>query len=206
MTATNTGSTNTSITCTYCSQNHPSALCSTVTDVNSRKEILSKAGRCYIFLWKNHLSRECTSNFSCTKCRGSIMSPFVLTTHLCKAFPLHRDQLGQHQSSLLQYTVVLGHRQTTCMGGCTLQFCCRWHNWNYPILKLPRCPPQWPGRYWMVAARIHISPLEFKISYLYWLWEQSPYKLRLSGLQRATIPHVMLFSLVLPPRLTESFR
>ena len=70
LTATNAGPTNTSITCTYCHQNHPSALCSTVTDVNSRKEILRKAGRCYICLRKNHLSGECTSNFSCTKCRG----------------------------------------------------------------------------------------------------------------------------------------
>ena len=70
LSATNTESTNTSITCTYWGQNHPSALCSTVIDVNLRKEILCKAGRCYICLRKNHLSRECTSNFSCTKCQG----------------------------------------------------------------------------------------------------------------------------------------
>ena len=137
---------------------------------------------------------------------GSIMSPFVLVTHLCKALPLHQDQLRQHQSSLLQYTVVLGQRQTTCMPGYTLQFCSRRHNWNCPILKLPHCLMQWPGRYWMVAARGHISPLEFSVGSLYLLWEWSPYKSRLLDPQRATTPHVMLFSLVLPPRMTESFR
>ena len=70
LTTASTGSVNTNITCTYCRQNHPSALCTTVTDVSSRKEILRKAGRCYVCLRKNHLSRECTSNFSCSKCRG----------------------------------------------------------------------------------------------------------------------------------------
>ena len=49
---------------------HISSLCTIVTDVNAKKEALRKSGRCYICLWKGHISRDCRSTGSCSKCRG----------------------------------------------------------------------------------------------------------------------------------------
>ena len=63
-------STEGNLSCTYCGQSHSSASCSTVTGVSARKEVLRKAGRCYICLRKNHLSRNCRSNRNCKRCRG----------------------------------------------------------------------------------------------------------------------------------------
>ena len=45
--ASNSGPTGEHITCVYCGQGHTSGSCTTITDVNARKEILLKAGRCY---------------------------------------------------------------------------------------------------------------------------------------------------------------
>ncbi len=63
-------SANASVICAYCDKNHFLALCTTITDVTARKEILRKTGRCFVCLRKNHLSHECRSRFSCKKCRG----------------------------------------------------------------------------------------------------------------------------------------
>ena len=41
-----------------------------MTDINARKEVLRKSGRCYICLRKHHISRDCRSSGSCSKCRG----------------------------------------------------------------------------------------------------------------------------------------
>ena len=58
------------ISCTYCRKNHQSASCTEITDVNSRRGILRSLGRCYICLRKGHMSKNCTSNITCKKCRG----------------------------------------------------------------------------------------------------------------------------------------
>ena len=55
-------------TFTFCTQSHPSANCSTVTNTAASKEILKKEGRCYICFCKNHISRGCTSNLKCYHC------------------------------------------------------------------------------------------------------------------------------------------
>ena len=54
-----TSTSRTSPTCTYCKQPHASNKCKTVTDVQARREILRKEGRCYVCLKKRHLSRDC---------------------------------------------------------------------------------------------------------------------------------------------------
>ena len=65
-------STEGNLSCTYCGQSHSSASCSTVTGVSARKKVLRKAGRCYICLRKNDLSRNCHSNRNCKKHHISI--------------------------------------------------------------------------------------------------------------------------------------
>ena len=57
-------------TCTYYKQPHASNSCETVSNVQARRDILKKAGRCYVCLRKDHLSRECKSNVKCFTCGG----------------------------------------------------------------------------------------------------------------------------------------
>ena len=61
---------NTSVACVFCNQKHPSASCTQVIDVPARKEILRRAGRCYVCLKKHHLSKDCRSSIRCGDCRG----------------------------------------------------------------------------------------------------------------------------------------
>ena len=68
--ASHSGQTNGGVGCVYCGQGHPSSSCNAVTDVAARKEVLRKAGRCYVCLRKHHISRECRLNLSCRRCRG----------------------------------------------------------------------------------------------------------------------------------------
>ena len=56
--------------CAYCGHDHPSSLCRTVADTNSRKQILQKSGRCFVCLRKCHIGRDCRSNQKCTICHG----------------------------------------------------------------------------------------------------------------------------------------
>ena len=56
--------------CSYCRQSHSSNSCRTIVDVAERKQILRRAGRCFICLKKNHMSRDCRSTMKCTKCNG----------------------------------------------------------------------------------------------------------------------------------------
>ena len=56
--------------CSYCRQNHPSSSCRSVLDVAARKQILRRAGRCFVCLRKNHMSRECRSTVKCSNCGG----------------------------------------------------------------------------------------------------------------------------------------
>ena len=56
--------------CSYCWQSHSSNSCKTIVDVAERKQILRRAGRCFICLKKNHMSRDCQSTIKCPKCNG----------------------------------------------------------------------------------------------------------------------------------------
>ena len=61
---------NTTISCVFCNQKHPSASCTQVVDVPARKEILRRAGRCYVCLKRHHLSKDCHSSIRCEDYRG----------------------------------------------------------------------------------------------------------------------------------------
>ena len=60
--------------CIYCDQNHPSISCSVVTDVNARKEVLQRNGRCFVCTRKYHISKQCQTT---TNVKGGTMSAFV---------------------------------------------------------------------------------------------------------------------------------
>ena len=57
-------------TCSYCSQSHSSNTYRTVTNVETRKQILKKAGRCFVCLRRHHISRDCRSGIRCVHCNG----------------------------------------------------------------------------------------------------------------------------------------
>ena len=57
-------------TCTYCRQSHLSHSCGIVPQLQARRQVLLKAGRCFICLRRGHISRECRSSMRCSKCRG----------------------------------------------------------------------------------------------------------------------------------------
>ena len=56
--------------CIYCNNDHLTNSCDTVKDVQARKDILRRAGRCYICLRRNHISKNCRSALKCGKCQG----------------------------------------------------------------------------------------------------------------------------------------
>ena len=55
-------------TCTYCRKDHASNACKNVTSIAARKEILKRAGRCFVCLKRNHISKDCSSRMKCLKC------------------------------------------------------------------------------------------------------------------------------------------
>ena len=57
-------------TCCYCQQGHSSNNCRSITDIEERKRILRRTGRCYVCLRKGHMSRSCRSTTKCYKCKG----------------------------------------------------------------------------------------------------------------------------------------
>ena len=44
--------------------------CKSVTDIEERRKILRRTGRCYVCLRRGHVSRSCRSNTKCYKCKG----------------------------------------------------------------------------------------------------------------------------------------
>jgi hypothetical protein len=56
--------------CCYCDQQHRPTDCSTVTQVDARKQLLQKAGRCFSCLRKGHLIKYCRSSSRCQMCQG----------------------------------------------------------------------------------------------------------------------------------------
>ena len=57
-----------SIRCAFCQKPHYSASCEDVCDVNKRKEILKRDGRCFVCLRKGHITKQCDKR--CRKCEG----------------------------------------------------------------------------------------------------------------------------------------
>ncbi|XP_057299451.1 uncharacterized protein LOC130630070 [Hydractinia symbiolongicarpus] len=56
--------------CSFCSGEHKSHECRTITKLETRKEIVLKNGRCFLCLRKGHMSRECKASFRCFHCKG----------------------------------------------------------------------------------------------------------------------------------------
>lgn len=55
--------------CIFCEKNvHKSQDCDIVSDLQERKQILRKLGRCFICLRTGHISKNCFSKISCLKC------------------------------------------------------------------------------------------------------------------------------------------
>jgi hypothetical protein len=54
--------------CAFCKRAHPSKNCRTVTDVNSRRQIVREEGRCYLCLGMQHRAATCKSGGKCAKC------------------------------------------------------------------------------------------------------------------------------------------
>ena len=65
-----TGTNSTNPTCCYCQQAHSSNNCKTMTQIEARRQILWKSGRCFTCLRKGHISRNCCSMSKCSKCSG----------------------------------------------------------------------------------------------------------------------------------------
>ncbi len=57
------------ISCTYCKNAHPSVKCQVMTDINARKELLKRQGRCFACLKRGHMSRECINHIKCFICQ-----------------------------------------------------------------------------------------------------------------------------------------
>ena len=56
------------IRCVYCNGDHFSASCTKVVDINTRRDILKKTGRCFNCLKSHHKSRDCDSRKNCRHC------------------------------------------------------------------------------------------------------------------------------------------
>ena len=67
---TNSESSNIGPSCVYCGWGHASTSCTTITNVTACKDVLCKAGRCYVCLQKSHQRKNCCSGSSCVVCRG----------------------------------------------------------------------------------------------------------------------------------------
>ena len=56
---------------TFCRGKHPSFDCQVVTNLQERKNILRKTGRCFLCLRRgSHISRDCKSSVKCHICNG----------------------------------------------------------------------------------------------------------------------------------------
>ena len=56
--------------CCYCNRPHAPSDCNAVTQVEARRQILRRGGRCYICLRRGHLNRDCRSRMRCPTCKG----------------------------------------------------------------------------------------------------------------------------------------
>ena len=61
----NINSDKSTIFCVFCKQHHPSYICRKVTDKAQRKSVFRKNGRCFLYLEKGHLMKNCSINYLC---------------------------------------------------------------------------------------------------------------------------------------------
>ncbi len=64
------GTTSLNTPCCYCDQLHSPGTCSIVPQIEARKQILRRSGRCFSCLRKGHLVRDCRSQGRCHNCKG----------------------------------------------------------------------------------------------------------------------------------------
>ena len=57
--------------CAFCLGNHPPEDCKKVTNIDERKKLLFKFGRCFKCIDKGHRARDCTVTVKCKVCKGS---------------------------------------------------------------------------------------------------------------------------------------
>ena len=57
-----------SSSCCYCQQAHLSKDCRVVTQIEARRQILQRSGRCCVCLHAGHISRDCRSESRCSQC------------------------------------------------------------------------------------------------------------------------------------------
>ena len=58
--------------CTFCHGNHVTAGCHVVTNIQERRNILRRNGRCFLCLRKaGHLAKDCDASIKCFNCRGN---------------------------------------------------------------------------------------------------------------------------------------
>ena len=59
------------LNCLFCNGNHQASECQAVTNLDGRREILKKQGRCYNCLRRGgHLARNCDTKIQCFRCDG----------------------------------------------------------------------------------------------------------------------------------------
>ena len=56
--------------CAYCRGEHPHEKCKKVQDINERKALIRKYGRCFKCMKKNHRAKDCMSGQKCKVCQG----------------------------------------------------------------------------------------------------------------------------------------
>ena len=56
--------------CVFCHQKRKPQQCKTVTKIETRKRILRKSGKCFLYLRDRHVLRYYTQIFTCFKCQG----------------------------------------------------------------------------------------------------------------------------------------
>ena len=59
-----------SLFCAYRKGNHLHEDCTKITDVNERKQLIRKHGRCFVCMRKGHMAGACNSNLICAVCKG----------------------------------------------------------------------------------------------------------------------------------------
>nr|XP_047142928.1 uncharacterized protein LOC124817159 [Hydra vulgaris] len=81
--------------CIFCSKSHKSESCKTVTNINSRRNILRDKRRCFNCLKSGHMSKDCRSRISCYECSGKHHISMCF-----KKFPLHIDDSKESNNKL----------------------------------------------------------------------------------------------------------
>lgn len=108
----------------YCDQSHPSVSCTTVSDVESCKQRLKKAGRCFICLKRFHVGCNCHSTLHFSKCNGIMLASASPPQMTRKREPLHmsvsartRRRTQGPRASQLWKTERKGHQSLQCTLG-----------------------------------------------------------------------------------------